>query len=88
MVEFDLPFYCKGELPNVKVSDMPEIIKDLINEVVIENRTYYDNGDRREAIEILYPIVAIIISNSNFPFVKHHKEKLVELITYLVTHLS
>lgn len=63
-------------------------LKGIIGEIIIENHIYYDDSDIECAVEIIYPVVSGIVFNSNFSFIRNDQDKLLDMITYLVTHLS
>lgn len=88
MAEFYLPPYCNNDLAQVSDADMSDILRDVIDDVMIENRVYYDDDDRAVAVEAIYPIISSIVLNPNFAHVRGDKKLLINIITYLVTHLS
>lgn len=88
MAELEIPTPSCGNLTQVTDPEMVYILKDMIDEVMIENNVYYDNNDREEAIEVIYPVIASIIFNPNFSHIKGNEESMIDLITYLVIRLS
>lgn len=88
MAEFHLPPYCNNDLAQVSDADMSDILREIINDVMIENRVYYDDDDRAVAVEAIHPIIANIVFNPNFAHTMRDKDLLLNIITHLVTHLS
>lgn len=88
MADFYLPPYCGDDLARVRDLDLIGMLKELIDEVMIENRLYYDDDYRTTAVAIIYPVIAGILFNTHFSHVRANKQLLIELTTYLVTHLS
>lgn len=83
MAELNLPPYSKDDLSRVRDHDMIELLKCLIDDVMVENRLYYDDDDRSVAVEIIYPIISVIVFNSSFWRVRCDKKCLVDLVTHL-----
>lgn len=88
MAELYLPPYCNNDLAQVSDADMSDILREIINDVMIENRVYYDDNDRAVAVEAIHPIISNIVFNPNFAHTTRDKELLLNIITHLVTHLS
>lgn len=57
MAEFYLHPYCNNDLTQISDADMSDILRDVIDDVMIENRVYYDDDDRAVAVETIYPLI-------------------------------
>lgn len=57
MAEFYLHPYCNNDLTQISDADMSDILRDVIDDVMIENRVYYDDDDRAVAVETVYPLI-------------------------------
>lgn len=88
MAEFNLPAYCNDDIARVNHRDMIDVLKELIDDIMTENRSYYDDEDRLATLEMIYPVVSGIVLNAHFAPVRTDKAKILEITTYPVTHLA
>lgn len=45
---------------------MIDVLKELIDDIMTENRSYYDDEDRLATLEMIYPVVSGIVLNAHF----------------------